>query len=161
MTFIRVSDNTDLHALVALDTLKEGGDGKVDSLFVVHVIFNFLFKVLSVFLAIFAAGVGFPFLVGTRRFSLEESRLSFPEASEEARDTVGTDTTFLSRFLLNLSDHTGNILYIGGIFVPEPETLALKTSLVNQNTSISLESGESHGEMVINFLNFMDSFRVL
>ena len=146
---------------MALNTLQEGGDGEVHSLFIVHVILELLLQVLPQLLALLANGVGFPLLVGTRGLGLEESRLAFPEASEEAGDTVRTYTTLLSRLLLYFSYHASYVLDIRGVFVSEPETLALKTSLVNQNTSISLESREGHGQVVVNLLNFTNGLGVL
>ena len=160
-SYISFSKNTDLHALFTLNTLHKSRDSEVDCLIVVHVLFVVSFKVLSKFFALLSNGIGFPFSVNTGRFSLVESRFAFTETGEESRDTVRSYTTLLSRFLLYLSNHAGNVLNIRFIFVSESETLAFKSSLVNQNTGIGLESCESNHQVFVNLLNFADSSRVL
>jgi hypothetical protein len=82
---------------------------------------------------------------------LEKSWLSILESSEEAADTEWSHSTFLSIFLLVLSDTLCYVFNSWLIFEVESEGLALHSCFIDDNSGISLETSKRAHDMIVNF----------
>lgn len=82
-------------------------------------------------------------------------------ATQQSGDSERSYSSLLCILLLGFSHETGYVLNSRSVFVVKTERLALKTSLINQNTGISLQACESKHQVFVNTLDFTDSAGVL
>ena len=85
--------------------------------------------------------------------------LTILETSKEAADAERSDATLLCIFLFRLSNGFRYVINCWLVFEVESEGLALKSCLINDNSSISLETSKSAHDMVVDLNNLSDAFR--
>lgn len=92
-----------------------------------------------------------PCRVDTTRLSVEQSGLGAVrvEADDKSADAEGTDTAGLCVALLDLGDVLCDVLDRHRIFDSQAMALGFDAGLVNEDTSIGVQTSESEADVVV------------
>ena len=143
------TNNTNLHALFTLNNLKQSLNSKSNNLLLIKVVLIVLLKELSDLLVLLSNSMSFPLSKCSTWLSKEQMGLAVLEPTQEAADTERSGTTFLSVFLLGLSNKSCYIFNRRLILILESEGLAFNSCHIDQHSGISLESSESEHQVLI------------